>query len=296
MDNTFAFNLLISILEHKSCWSKNIYMADLMRDEIYLQIILKRLEVCKKYKPKFGQRGEGISYTEFKRIYSEDIFYSWFGLDNPLMYSAHKAAGGITSVYRQIGIGSEELFRQILQDELKLTTKQATWSYQIARNDGRTRTLTLDGRVKPADIQDEPRRKIVESWMSQVSESLSLHPKVADAMQGLVMEIRQGYKSKDSKRQNADMANASEAYTQGYLPILIVMSSQIDSDIVERYKRGKWFVLRGNLEESPLLSTFSFMKDVVGYDLASFFERNASTIREFTHDVLENLLKADDNG
>lgn len=114
-------------------------------------------------------------------------------------------------------------------------------------------------------------------------------------MQGIVLEVRQGYKSKDSKRQNADMANAAEAYTQGYIPILMVMSSQIDDDIVERYERGKWLVLRGILSNDPLTSTFAFMAHVVGYDLASFFERNADVIREFTRGVLESLLKANDN-
>jgi hypothetical protein len=34
-------------------------------------------------------------------MYGADPFCSWVGLDSPLMYAAHKAAGGMTSVYRQ---------------------------------------------------------------------------------------------------------------------------------------------------------------------------------------------------
>lgn len=34
------------------------------------------------------------------------------------MYAAHKAAGGMTSVYRQIGIGCERLFRKLVSAEL----------------------------------------------------------------------------------------------------------------------------------------------------------------------------------
>jgi len=34
-------------------------------------------------------------------------------------------AGGTTSIYRQIGIGGEHLFRQVLQDALGFTAEQA---------------------------------------------------------------------------------------------------------------------------------------------------------------------------
>lgn len=47
-------------------------------------------------------------------------------------------------------------------------------------------------------------------------------------LKGAVFEVRQGYKSKDAKRQNADIANAAAAYTQAYLPCVVMLSSQID--------------------------------------------------------------------
>jgi len=70
------------------------------------------------YKPKFGQGREGgLTADEFTTIYGADPFYHWLGLDSPLMYAAHKAAGGMTSVYRQIGIASQWIFNQVLQDQ-----------------------------------------------------------------------------------------------------------------------------------------------------------------------------------
>ena len=104
-----------------------------MNDEKYLQIVLKRIRVSAKYRPKFGRGHEakGLSLDEFQALYGSDPFYSWFGLDNPLMYAAHKAAGGMTSIYRQIGIGCEELIRTILQDYLGLSAEDANWSYEI---------------------------------------------------------------------------------------------------------------------------------------------------------------------
>jgi len=266
------------------------------RDDVYLQIIFDRLNICRSYKPKFGKGGEGLDYQAFRHLYGGDVFYSWFGLDHTLMYSAHKVAGGITSVYRQIGFSSEELIRQILQDELGLTNLQSTWSYQTETSSGRKRTLKLDGRIAPREVQDNERRGIILDWMKRASTKLSLNHEIAKGMQGLVLEVRQGYKSKDSKRQNADMANAAAAYTQGYIPVLIVMSSQIDDDIVERYERGKWLVLRGYMQSDALMSTFQFMREIIGYDLAAFFERNATVLRDFTHSVLESLLTATENG
>jgi hypothetical protein len=47
------------------------------------------------------------------------------------MYAAHKAAGGMTSVYRQLGIGCERLFRGVIQDSLSLTAEQANWEYSV---------------------------------------------------------------------------------------------------------------------------------------------------------------------
>ena len=72
------------------------------RDQQYLSLILQKIEVSKVYKPRFGQARE-IALDEFRMLYGNDPFYSWFGLNNLFVYAAHKAAGGMTSLYRQIG-------------------------------------------------------------------------------------------------------------------------------------------------------------------------------------------------
>jgi len=125
-------------------------------DKVYMQIVLDPIRVCAHYKPKFGQgnTGEGLTLEAFRTLYQSDAFYNWFGLDNPLMYAAHKAAGGMTSVYRQIGIGCEKLFRTILRDALGLTDADVTWSYELLLPSGKTRTLYLDARVPLDKITD----------------------------------------------------------------------------------------------------------------------------------------------
>lgn len=262
-------------------------------DAAYLALVLDPIKICATYKPKFGQgaKGGGLTLEQFQTLYQSDPFYSWFGLDNPMMYAAHKAAGGMTSIYRQIGIGCERLFRTVLRDSLSLQDADVSWSYEVLLPSGKTRTLYLDGRVPLEKIPDRAKRKQFHEWMKQSAEGLGVNRKVFSTLTGTIFEVRQGYKSKDSKRQNADIANAATAYTNAYLPCAAILSAQIDSDILLRYRSEKWAVVTGIVgAKNPLLSTYDFMKDVVGYDLAAFFKRNSTVLRSEIDHVLGALL------
>ncbi len=262
-------------------------------DAEYLDIVLDAIRVCGHYRPKFGQgsRGGGLTLDQFQQLYQDDAFYSWFGLDNALMYAAHKAAGGMTSVYRQIGIGCETLFRRVIKDSFALSPEDVTWSYKLMLPTGRTRTLYLDGRVPLEKISDPDKRDRFQSWMSDSAKVLNVNEKVFQSLTGTVFEVRQGYKSKDSKRQNADIANAASAYTSGYLPCAVILSGQIDPDVLLRYRSEKWSVVTGTTSApDPLISTYDFMRDVIGYDLAAFFRRNSSTLRKEVDAILQTLL------
>jgi hypothetical protein len=262
-------------------------------DEPYLKIVLDPIRVCAHYKPKFGQgaKGNGLTLEQFRTLYQGDPFYSWFGLDNPLMYAAHKAAGGMTSVYRQIGIGCERLFRTILKDALDLSPADVTWSYEVPLPSGKTRTLYLDGRVPLERIPDKAKRARFHEWMKAAAGVVGVDQKVFATLTGTVFEVRQGYKSKDSKRQNADIANAATAYTKAYFPCAVILSAQIDGDILLRYRAEKWAIVTGiEGAKDPLRSTYDFMRDVVGYDLAAFFKRNSRVLRTELDAVLKALL------
>lgn len=205
------------------------------------------------------------------------------------MYAAHKAAGGMTSIYRQIGIGCEKLFRNVLKDALTLEAEDVTWSYKVPLENGKMRVLSLDARVPIGKIADVGKKAHFKSWMKSYGKRIGIDPKVFASLAGTVFEVRQGYKSKDAKRQNADIANAATAYTKGYLPCAVILSSQIDGDILLRYRAEKWGVLTGVLGASdPLISTYDFMREIVGYDLAGFFNRNSETL----HAEIDSTLKA----
>ena len=264
-----------------------------VKDEEYLQILLDAIRVCAHYKPKFGQgpKGGGLTLEQFQELYQGDALYDWLGLDNPMMYAAHKAAGGMTSIYRQVGIGCEKLFRRIIKDVMELSEEDVTWSYQVTLSNGRKRTLYLDGRVPLEKISDKRKRDCFHEWMSKSAKMLDVDEKVFESLSGTVFEVRQGYKSKDSKRQNADIANATAAYTKGYFPCAVILSGQIDSDILMRYRIEKWSVVTGVIGmKNSLTSTYDFLRDVIGYDLAAFFERNSSTLRVETDAILRTLL------
>lgn len=191
-------------------------------NEKYREILISPIRECATYSPKFGHgRGKGLSLNDFQALYGADSFYKWLGLDNPLMYSAHKAAGGITSIYRQIGIGSERLVREILMDNLGLDEKGVKWSYQVPAPNGKVRTLSLDARI-----------------------------------------------------------------------IFMVMSSQIDDDIVTRYSQSKWLILEGHLNSTEYISTFDFFKNIIGFDFADFLSSNQCFFKSETQKILEELMRA----
>lgn len=257
-------------------------------DDRYFALIRDALVVCQRYRPMFGNgRKGGLSVTEFQTLYRQDPFYTWFGLDSPLVYAAHKAAGGITSLYRQIGISCERLFRQILKDSLGLTDEQAEWSYHVPVTGGKQRLLSLDGRIPIAEIVDRTKAYRVTAWTQEAARAVGVASNIIATLRGPVFEVRQGYKSKDSKRQNADVGNAANAY----LPVVVLLSIQIDSDIAERYSRAQWVLLRGSTSGTSLTSTYAFSREVLGYDLAGFFERNSSRIRTEVDVVVEALLR-----
>jgi hypothetical protein len=261
-------------------------------DGPYLDLIRDALRVCLTYKPAFGHgTGDGITLERFEQLYREDEFYSWFGLDSPLVYAAHKAAGGMTSVYRQIGRGCQLLFQNILQDSLGLTAAEATWSYTLRAKGAKGRTLALDGRIPLDKIADPDTRRRCSDWLTRATASVGLKGKGTRSLGGCVFEVRQGYKSNDAKRQNADVSNAANAFAHGYLPVMLLLSVQIPGNLAARYARAHWLILRGTVSGDATDSTYAFCREVLGYDLAGFFRRNSAAIKAETLAVFEGLLR-----
>ncbi|HIK09261.1 MAG TPA: hypothetical protein IGS52_03165 [Oscillatoriaceae cyanobacterium M33_DOE_052] len=260
------------------------------KDEEYIHLLLEPIAKCKNYQPRFGG-GTGLTLSEFQRLYQADPFYSWFGLDSPLMYSAHKAAGGITSVYRQIGIGCQRLWQRILMDSLGLTAEQSAWSYQIQTTTGKPRTLSLDARITIKDVQTPQPRQILIDWLQDACRTTGVSEEISRVVKGVVFEVRQGYKSKDAKRQNADISNAAAAYSAAYLPVLLLLSNQIDADVANRYRNARLLILNGTIGGFATDSTYEFCRQIIGYDLADFFQRHSLRFKTEVESVLAMLLQ-----
>jgi hypothetical protein len=82
------------------------------------------------------------------------------------------------------------------------------------------------------------------------------------------------------------------AYANGYLPVFAIFSSQIDSDIVLRYKNSRCGVITGTVSNNPQQSLFAFCKTILGYDLAAFFKNNSEIFKTEINSVLKTLLDA----
>jgi hypothetical protein len=263
----------------------------MMNEKELLMKFLDPLKVCKRYKPKFGQGNnvEGVSLAQFLGIYGSDPFYAWCGLNSELMYSAHKAAGGMTSVYRQIGKGCENLFREIIINAAGYTNRNsAAWSYKTKTISGKDKILSLDGRLQFNDIQNADVKSKTITWVAEYCSILEAEIPA----NGVVFEVRQGYKSKDSKRQNGDIDNIAVAWSQGYMPVFAVFSGQIDNDLVLRYQNSRGGILVGRTDGSASVSLFAFCKEILNFDLAAFFNRNSPAIKKEVHETLEALLNA----
>ena len=254
--------------------------GDTGRDGEYRELLLDPMRKSAGYAPKMGRRAP-VSLRDFGELYGADPLYSWVGLDSPLMYAAHKAAGGMTSIYRQLGIGCERLWRRVIRDQLALTAEQSGWSYRTPSAAGAQRTLRLDGRIDRRHVAERTAQARVEGWLDRARSVLE----VSMPVDGVVFEVRQGYKSKDSKRQNADIDNASHALKNAYIPAATVLSLQVDRDIQLRYRQNNWIVLTGSPEsDDDLTSCYAFSRNVLAYDLAGFFARNAGAMRREVHD------------
>jgi hypothetical protein len=104
------------------------HIAAATREERYFQLMVVALRACAQYKPMFGKgRKGGLTVEQFQALYGADPFYHWVGLDSPLMYAAHKAAGGMTSIYRQLGIGGEWILG---------TFCAIVWASPMSKHDG----------------------------------------------------------------------------------------------------------------------------------------------------------------
>jgi hypothetical protein len=206
------------------------------------------------------------------------------------MYAAHSAAGGMTSIYRQIGMGGQWIIYQMLQDSLGLSPEQAKWSYMVKESGGKKRTLSLDGRIELHDIKNKILRERVSNWIDETARTLELPDETLRNIKGVVFEVRQGYKSKDSKRQNADIANASKAYAHLYIPVILLLSMQIDNDVASRYRENLWLLLTGSVHGRSTDSTYAFCREVLGYDLAGFFSRYSPKIKTEIEAILKTLL------
>jgi len=78
---------------------------------------------------------------------------------------------------------------------------------------------------------------------------------------------------------------------------VVVLSKQIDRDILDRYRKAQWLILTGAIDRAksnPVVSTYDFMRNIIGYDLAKFLEQNSEILGREVESVLRDLLSLGD--
>jgi hypothetical protein len=193
----------------------------------------------------------------------------------------------MTSLYRKLGDGCQELWRAIIRDQFGVEDKAATWEYTVPTDRG-PRKRTLDGRIDVLDFPQSPAlRRFQKDWLPAAKKRLGagINPR------GVVFEVRQGYKSQDAKRAGGDVDNAGRIALESNLPSLVVFSNQIPGQITRRYATAGWLILRGTTAADPLTSTFAFAGKIMGFDLAGLLERNSKQLREETEAILSGVLQ-----
>ena len=152
--------------------------------------------------------------------------------------------------------------------------------------------LKLDARIDLRHLRDTAARSRLAKWLVRAGKDLKLPKDRIETLHGTVLEVRQGYKSADSKRQNADIRFGARAYAESYLPVVCIVSTQASRSVCRRYKNELLLVLLGTFE-GDTQSTFGFFREVIGYDLAQFFKRNTVTLRKEFTAILKALLTPD---
>ena len=57
-----------------------------------------------------------------------------------------------------------------------------------------------------------------------------------------------------------------------------------------RYRASNWTVLMGQATEDTSTSTYAFFRDIIGYNLTGFFERQTDYLRNEVGSILTGLL------
>ena len=255
------------------------------RSDRYAAYLIDALRAASQNLPKFGT-GHDVTAEEFRQLYGDDPFYNWLGLDSDLLYMTHRAASSMTSLYRKLGDGCQNLFRAIIRDEFSIRDDQALWEYTVQTDRG-PRVRSLDGHIDVLDFPPTPALdRVREEWLPQAKARLG----ATISPRGVVFEVRQGYKSQDSKRSAGDVDNAGRIALQSLLPAVAVFSKQIPSTVVRKYEGAGFLVLRGIETDDPLESTFAFSEQVMGFDLAGLLSSRSNELRVETEHILSTIL------
>lgn len=203
---------------------------------------------------------EGAEPKLIEQSLRDDALYGVIFEDIAHKY-AFTALGGrlITSLHRNFGDIIEMSVREIFKVKFDLDGALAQMSLTLKSVEKRS-TRTSDATI-PFDALEAHERSQIQSLHKHL---LNANHGDANKLKGISYEIRQCYKSNDSKRRTADIDMADLLLANKQLPVMLIFCSSSSPSIITDYRRlSKWIILEGN-------EAFDYVAKLTGFNFKTY--------------------------
>jgi hypothetical protein len=215
-----------------------------------------------------------LDYTRRKNVqkireeHAEDPLFSRFHLDTQEFVLAKLGNGLQTSIHRKIGDLIETNIQQIIRHKLGIDSP-ITYDATIVV-DGEEKARELDALIRPDELSGEDKER-VEEFIATHGDSFNVNQTLSSfddseelPYEAIGFEIRHCYQSADSKRAQADIAMANHLINEDIMPVMLILCSDSNQDVIGRYK-NYMHVYEGE-------NSFQLIQTLSGFDYAQFLD------------------------
>ncbi len=217
------------------------------------------------------------SYAEVapQKIVDEICKDALYGLlfKNISVFYAQSVLGGriTTSLHRNFGDIIEVSVREIFKHAYSLDDGLARSSFSIQSIEKRS-TRTTDVSI-PFEALTNAQEKSLRAYHVKLCGKhtpalLAQH----GACRGLGYEVRQCYKSNDSKRRTADIDMSDLLFQNKIIPMMLIFCSSSSPSIIRDYRRlSKWMIVEGD-------DAFDYVREISGFDFRGYLDTKISQV------------------
>lgn len=207
-----------------------------------------------------------VAPKEVEKEIKSDALYGLLFRDISEFYVQSVLGGRITtSLHRNFGDIVEMSVREIFKSAFDLDDQLAQSSFtlkSIEKRSTRTTDVTL-----PYTALEEKTVGRLRAFHEQLCKR---HRRDVEGLhatcKGVGYEVRQCYKSNDSKRRTADIDMSHLLANKGLAPVMLIFCSSSSASIIQDYNRlSKWLILEGT-------AAFEYVNDVTGFNYRAYLD------------------------